>query len=92
MITNKLTEKEEEMLKLIDETLCAKYLGKLKVCYDETIESYILYLYLNREMTPIMFSKQGSWEVFCDYVRDELKSRRLQEVASWACKRAPDNI
>lgn len=50
----------QEIEELIECVTGHKYTGKMKVCYDETDEMYLLHLYLNREMIPLTFGKQGT--------------------------------
>lgn len=53
-----MTKEEQEILELINCTVGGKYIGKLKVIYDEC--GWQLFLYLNREMTPLILSYQGT--------------------------------
>ena len=73
-----MTTLEKEILNIINETTDSEYIGKLKVIVDDDL--YTLGLYLNREMTPTILSYQGTESEFKDFIRDEMKSRKLQKV------------
>lgn len=73
-----MTTLEKEILNIINEATDSEYIGKLKVIVDDDL--YNLGLYLNREMTPTVLSFQGTEEEFKEFVREELKSRKLQRV------------
>ena len=73
-----MTTLEKEILDIINETTDSEYIGKLKVIVDDDL--YDLGLYLNREMTPTVLSFQGTEDEFKEFVREEMKSRKLQKV------------
>ena len=73
-----MTTLEKEILNIINEATDSEYIGKLKVIVDDDL--YNLGLYLNREMTPTVLSFQGTEEEFKEFVREEMKSRKLQKV------------
>lgn len=73
-----MTTLEKEILDIINETTESEYIGKLKVVVDD--ESYTLGLYLNLEMSPMIFYYQGNEQGFKDYIREEMKNRKLQKV------------
>ena len=73
-----MTTLEQEILNIINEATDSEYIGKLKVIVDDNL--YTLGLYLNREMTPTVLSYQGSEDEFKNFIRDEMKSRKLQKV------------
>lgn len=73
-----MTTLEKEILNIINEATDSEYIGKLKVVVDDDL--YNLGLYLNREMTPTVLSFQGTEEEFKEFVREEMKSRKLQKV------------
>ena len=73
-----MTTLEKEILNIINEATDSEYIGKLKVIVDDDL--YNLGLYLNREMTPTVLSFQGTEEEFKKFVREEMKSRKLQKV------------
>lgn len=77
---------ENDIRDIINETICGKYIGKLKVIKDNISEDSILWsllLYLDMEMTPIILAHEGTEEEFKDFIRSEIKSRKLQTVHFW---------
>ena len=73
-----MTTLEKEILNIINEATDSKYIGKLKVVVDD--DSYTLGLYLNLEMSPMVFSYQGGEQGFKDFIREEMKSKKLQNI------------
>lgn len=73
-----MTTLEKEILNIINEATDSEYIGKLKVVVDD--DSYTLGLYLNLEMSPMVFSYQGSEQEFKDFIREEMKSKKLQNI------------
>lgn len=73
-----MTTLEKEILNIINETTDSEYIGKLKVVVDD--DSYTLGLYLNLEMSPMVFSYQGDEQGFKDFIREEMKSKKLQNI------------
>lgn len=73
-----MTTLEKEILNIINEATDSEYIGKLKVIVDDDL--YNLGLYLNREMSPTVLSFQGTENEFKEFVREEMKSRKLQKV------------
>ena len=76
-----MTILEQEILSIINETIGGQYIGKLKVINDENI--WTLYLYLNQELSPIQIGCECSWNKFKEYVRKEIKNRKLEKVSYW---------
>lgn len=78
-----MTALEKEILNIINETTDSEYIGKLKVIIDDISNNdklYTLGLYLNFEMSPMVLSYQGTEEEFKNFIREEMKSRKLQKV------------
>ena len=78
-----MTTLEKEILNIINETTDSEYIGKLKVIIDDISNNdklYTLGLYLNFEMSPMVLSYQGTEEEFKKFIREEMKSRKLQKV------------
>jgi len=87
-----MTKLEQEILDIIDETICGKYIGPLKVniykdnpeCGDSCRETYPtiyeLRLYLDRYFTPVILSYEGNEEEFKDFVREEIRKRKLENT------------
>ena len=78
-----MTTLEKEILNIINETTDSEYIGKLKVIIDDISNNdklYTLGLYLNFEMAPMVLSYQGTEEEFKNFIREEMKSRKLQKV------------
>lgn len=73
-----MTTLEKEILNIINEATDSEYIGKLKVVVDD--DSYTLGLYLNLEMSPMVFSYQGDERGFKDFIREEMKSKKLQNI------------
>lgn len=73
-----MTTLEKEILNIINEATDSEYIGKLKVVVDD--DSYTLGLYLNLEMSPMVFSYQGDEQGFKDFIREEMKSKKLQNI------------
>ena len=73
-----MTTLEKEILEIINDATDSEYIGKLKVVVDD--DSYTLGLYLNLEMSPMVFSYQGSEQEFKDFIREEMKSKKLQNI------------
>lgn len=73
-----MTTLEKEISNIINEATDSEYIGKLKVIVDD--DSYTLGLYLNLEMSPMVFSYQGDEQGFKDFIREEMKSKKLQNV------------
>ena len=80
-----MTEIEEEIRQIINDTTERVYITKLHVRHEDGI--WTLYLYLNRELVPMVMGYEGTEEGFKKFVRDEMKSRRLEEVKYWKTTR-----
>lgn len=80
-----MTELEEEIRQIINDTTEREYITKLHVGHDGDI--WTLYLYLNRELVPLVMSIQGDEEKFKKFVKREMKKRRLEEVKYWKTTR-----
>lgn len=80
-----MTPQELEIKSIIEETTCTKYIGKLKISEEPIGDStlWTLFLYLNLELTPMIFAYDGTWEQFKDFVASEMKSRKLYNVHFW---------
>jgi len=96
-----MTELEQEVLEIIEQTTCCKYTGKLKVdvltdepdCQDPCWESYNtvyqLKLYLDREFTPIVLSYEGDEDGFKKFVQEEIKNRKIEKTRFFKINREP---
>jgi hypothetical protein len=73
-----MTAIEEEIKQIINDVTEREYITKLHVSHEDDI--WTLYLYLNRELVPLVMSIQGSKELFKRFVKEEMRKRRLQEV------------
>lgn len=76
--TSTMTELEEEIRQIINDITEREYITKLSVRHDDDI--WTLYLYLNRELVPMVMSIQGTEDQFKRFVKREMKKRRLHEV------------
>lgn len=80
-----MTGIEEEIRKIINDTTEREYITKLHVKQDGDL--WELYLYLNRELVPLVMGYQGSESGFKKFVAKEMKKRRLHEVKYWKTDR-----
>lgn len=80
-----MKEIEDEIRQIINDATEREYITKLHVRQDDDI--WTLYLYLNRELVPMVMSKQGTYEDFKKFVKREMKKRRLHEVKYWKTTR-----
>lgn len=100
-----MSELEQEVLDIIEETTCAKYIGKLKVIISNDVRQcgdpncrplggtiYELRLYLDRWFTPIILSYEGNEEEFKDFLRQEFKSRKLERVGFYKLILEPSTL
>ena len=77
---------ETEIRNIINETINGKYIGKLKVQkedFDDGTTLWALFLYLDMEMSPLIMAYQGSEDKFKEFIRKEIKSRKLEMVSFW---------
>lgn len=72
---------EDEIREVINDVTGEKYITKLQVTKEGDI--WTLYLYLNRELVPMVMSIEGSFDLFKRFVAYEIKHRRLNEVKYW---------
>lgn len=80
-----MTGIEEEIKQIINDVTEREYITKLHVSHEDDI--WTLYLYLNRELVPLVMSIQGDERKFKRFVAKEMKKRRLQEVKYWKTTR-----
>lgn len=73
-----MTTLEREILQIINDATNSEYISTLKVFVDDDI--YTLQLFLNFYMSPMVFCYQGTEEEFKDFIKSEMKSRKLQDV------------
>ncbi len=76
---------DTEIRELINKVTEREYVSKLHVDYTDGI--WTLYLYLNRELVPMVMSIQGDYEKFKAFVAQEMRKRRLHEVKYWKTNR-----
>lgn len=69
---------EQEILKIINEVTESEYIGKLEVDVDD--DWYTLKLYLNMHLSPMVFAFQGTEEQFKNYIKEEMKARKLEKI------------
>ena len=74
-----------EILDIIDETIEGEYIGKLEVIVDD--DWYTLNLFMNMHNAPLVMAYQGTEEEFKNYVREEIKRRRLEKVMRYEVRR-----
>lgn len=80
-----MAEIEEEIRQLIDDVTDRKYITKLHVSHDD--DTWTLYLFLNKELVPLVMSIQGDEDTFKKFIIKEMKKRRLHEVKYWKTDR-----
>jgi len=73
-----MTKIEEEIKQIINDVTEREYITKLQVSHEDDI--WTLYLFLNRELVPLVISIQGDEKRFKQFVAEEMKHRRLHEV------------
>lgn len=80
-----MTEIESEIKEIIEEVVDGKYIGRLKVVTEPINDStlWMLLLYLDLEMTPMILAYEGNEREFKDFIRSEMKARKLQTVKFW---------
>lgn len=74
-----------EILDIIDETIEGEYIGKLEVIVDN--DWYTLNLFMNMHNAPLVFAYQGTEDEFKNYIREEIKKRRLEKVMRYEVRR-----
>lgn len=80
-----MTTLESEIKTIIEEVICGKYIGKLKVVQEDVNDStlWMLLLYLNLELSPMILAYEGTEVQFKDFIRNEIKIRKLHDVHFW---------
>ena len=80
-----MTEIEKHIKEIIEEVTNCKYVGKLKVVEEPINDStlWMLLLYLDLEITPMILAYEGTENDFIDFIKKELKSRKLHTVKFW---------
>lgn len=76
---------ETEIRELINDVTEREYISKLIV--DHTDDIWTLYLYMNKELVPMVMSIQGDYNKFKAFVAQEMRKRRLHEVKYWKTDR-----
>lgn len=74
-----------EILQIIDETIEGEYLGKLEVVVDD--DWYTLNLFMNMHNAPLVLAYQGTENEFKNYIREEIKKRKLEKVMRYEVRR-----
>lgn len=89
-----MAEIEKQVKEIIEEVTECKYVGRLKVIEEPTEDStlWMLLLYLDLELTPMVLAYEGSEEEFKDFIRTEMKNRKLQYVKFWKATKEPINF
>lgn len=80
-----MTAIEEEIKQIINDVTEREYISKLQVSQEDDI--WTLYLFLNRELIPLVISYQGDEENFKKFIAKEIRKRRLHEVKYWRTER-----
>lgn len=74
-----------EILDIIDKTIEGEYVGKLEVIVDD--DWYTLNLFMNMHNAPLVMAYQGTEEGFKNYIREEIKRRKLEKVFRYEVRR-----
>ena len=74
-----------EILNIIDEIIEGEYVGKLEVIVDD--DWYTLNLFMNMHNSPLVLAYQGTEEEFKNYIREEIKKRKLEKVMRYEVRR-----
>lgn len=85
-----MTNLEQKTLQAINESMqCKKYIGDLKVIKEDN--DYTLFLYLDQEQSPMVFSKECIDENdFLEFIKKEIKTRKVHLTSYWgATKEIP---
>lgn len=85
-------ELENEIRELINCAVNGKYIGNLKIEKEEVEGDdpiWTLFLFLDRTMTPLILSYQGTEEKFKDFVFKEIKTRKLERVSFYRAEKIP---
>lgn len=70
---------QQQIVEIVQEATGALYTEKIEVRFDEP-DLWSLFLYLDRELVPLILSYQGDFEQFKKYIVKELKARQLTRV------------
>lgn len=97
-----MTQLEQEVLCIINETIEGCYTGKLSVvvskpekecgeldCRPTNDTIYTLYLYLDRWFTPIVLSYEGTEFEFKEFIRQEFKKNKYEKIHFYKITREP---
>ena len=78
-----MTQLECEILKVINETIGGKYIGKLRVTKEDNI--YWLAMFLNLTVNPAfsLIKECKNDEEFKEFVRKEMKTRKIEKESFW---------
>ena len=82
-----MTELEQEILDIINTEIDGKYVGKLRVIHEGP--TWELRIYLDRWFTPIVLAFEGTEEEFKDFVKQEIKTRKLHKTKFYSINRYP---
>lgn len=86
-----MTDIEQEILNIIEETSECKYIGKLKVRHDDD-GCWVLHLFMNRFESPMisLALQTDDYEEFKEFVRAEIKTRKLESSVFWRVEKIAD--
>lgn len=76
--------------KLIKDITGYDYIGKYlieKTDSENNSELWSLMLFLETSSSPIVFSYEGTEKQFIEFIKKELKARKLEEVDFWTARR-----
>ena len=78
-----MTQLECDILKVINETIGGKYIGKRRVTKEDNI--YCLAMFLNLTVNPAfsLIKECKNDEEFKEFVRKEMKTRKIEKESFW---------
>lgn len=82
-----MTELEQEILEIINTEIDGKYIGKLRAFHNGV--AWELRLYLDRWFTPVILSFEGTEEEFKEFIKQEIKTRKMHKTKFYSINRYP---
>ena len=78
---------EQDILDIINEVIEGKYIGKLKVIFEDGV--WQLHLFLDRNYTPVTLAYEGDFDEFKKFVKREIKKNKYEKIKFWKITREP---
>ena len=83
-----MTKLEQEILEIINTTIDGKYIGRLRA-FSNGKNMWELRLYLDRWFTPVVLAFEGTEDEFKEFVRKEIKTRKMEKTKYYSITRYP---